>query len=135
VKCPGESHFRSWMNMHGGCYVSKRGKFHGVHLDSHCASGMAKTMSRLIKHHAQPSPQSHRNFVISSNTSKHVRKVFTPSASSSSPMKQQSQPEKNLLDGGHPIIVDDLDSTPANIDYPANISVCTKAKRYQNLVW
>src|ERR1700704_1742567 len=120
------------MNMHGGWYVSERGPCRGVHLDSHRASGMAKTTSRLIKHHAQPSPRSHRNFVTSSNTSKRVRKVFTPSASSSSPMKQQSQPEENLLDGGHPIIVDGLDGTPANIDYPANISVHTKAKRYQN---
>ena len=105
-----------------------------VHLDSHRTSSMVKATSRLLKHHAQPSLRSHRNFVTSSNTSKGVRKVFTPSASSSSPVKQQSQPEEDLLDGGHPIIVDDLDGTPADIDYPANISVRTKAKRYQNSV-
>ena len=105
-----------------------------VHLDSHCTSSMVKAMLRLIKHHAQLSLWSHHNFVTSSNTSKGVHKVFTPSASSSSPVKLQSQLEEDLLDGGHPIIVDDLDGTPADVDYPANISVCTKAKRYQNSV-
>jgi len=102
--------------------------------DSHRDSSMAKTNSRLIKHHAQSSPPFRRKFVTSSNTSKRVRQVFTASASSSSPVKQQSQLEEDLLDGGQPIIVDALDGTPPDVDYPADISVHTKAKRYQNSV-
>ena len=50
-------------------------------------------------------------------------------------MEQQNQPDKVLLNNDQPMIVDNmLDGTPADIDCPANISVHTKAKRYQNLV-
>jgi|SRR5947208_13778677 hypothetical protein len=93
---------------------------------------MGKGKSRLLTHRAQPPQQSQRKFVTSSNTSKRVRKVIT--ASSSSLVEQQSHPGKDLLDSGQPMIVDDLDGAPCDIDYPANISVRTKAKRYQNSV-
>jgi|SRR6267142_1368046 len=90
---------------------------------------MVKTKSRLLTHHAQPAQ---RKFITLSNTSKRVRKVFTASASTSSLV--QNQLEEESLDGGQSIIVDDLDGTPADVDCPANISVRTKAKRYQNSV-
>jgi len=62
-----------------------------------------------------------------------VRKVFTASASSSSLVEQEDQPEEDLLDECQPMIVDDLD-VPIGVDYLANISVHTKAKRYRNSV-
>jgi hypothetical protein len=90
---------------------------------------MVKKKSRLLTHHAQPAQ---RKFITLSNTSKRVRKVFTASASNSSLVRNQL--EEELLDGGQSIIANDLDGTPADIDCPANISVRTKAKRYQNSV-
>ena len=100
------------------------------------SKGMVKAKSRLLTHHAQPSQPPQRKFVTLSNTSKRIRKVFTASASgSSSPLvEQRNQPEQELLDSSQPIIMDNLDSAPTNVDYPANIFVCTKAKRYQNSV-
>jgi len=50
-------------------------------------------------------------------------------------MEQKNELEEELLDSGQPMTVDDdLDGTPADTDCPANISVCIKAKRYQNSV-
>ena len=50
-------------------------------------------------------------------------------------MEQKNEPEEEILSSGHSMIVDDLDGIiPTDIDCPANISVHTKAKRYQNSV-
>lgn len=96
---------------------------------------MTKKRSRLLTHNDQP-PQ--HEFVTFSNTSRRVRRVFTSSASTSTLGEQQNEPEENLLDyhGGQLSVVDDLDGALAGVDYhePAQISVRTKAKRYQNSV-
>ena len=55
--------------------------------------------------------------------------------SSSSLVEQQNKLEESLLDNDQPMVVDDLNGTPADIGHPANISVHAKAKRYQNSVW
>jgi len=104
--------------------------------NSHRTCSMPKKVSRprLLTHHAQLSQQPQHNFVTLSNTSNRVRKVFTASASSSSLVEQEDQPEEDLSDSCQPMIVDDLDGNASGIDYPANISVHTKAKRYENSV-
>jgi len=105
------------------------------HSNSQRAHGMPKAKSRLLTYYAEPSGRSQRKFATLSNTSKRVRRVFTESTSSSALVEQQNQPDEALLDNDQPMIVDDmLDGTPADIDCPANISVHTKAKRYQNSV-
>ena len=95
---------------------------------------MAKTRSRLLTHFSEPSQRSQHRFSTLSNTSKHVCKVITESTSSSSLVEQQNQPEEALLDNVQPMVVDNLDGTPADVGHTANISVRTKAKRYQNSV-
>jgi hypothetical protein len=99
-------------------------------------TSMVKGKSQLLTHHAsaQPSQPSKHKFVTLSNTSKRVRKVFTASTSSSLLVEKQNELEQELIDSGQSIIMDDWDCTPAEIANPANISVCTKAKRYQNSV-
>ena len=89
---------------------------------------MTKKKSRLLTHHVERSQRSRNKFPTLSNSGSRVRKVFTESTSSSSLVGEQNQLEEV------PMIVDDLDHTPVEIDYPANISVRTKAKRYQNSV-
>jgi len=95
---------------------------------------MAKAKSQLLTHYAEPSQRSQHRFATLSNTSKRVRKVFTELMSSSSLVEQQNQLEGALLDNDQPMVVDDLNDAPADIDHPANISVHAKAKRYQNSV-
>ena len=95
---------------------------------------MAKAKSRLLTHYAEPSQRSQHRFITLSNTSKRVRKVFTESTSNSSLVEQPNQPEDVLPDNDQPMVVDDLRGTPTDISHPAKISVCTKAKRYQNSV-
>jgi hypothetical protein len=94
---------------------------------------MAKVKSRLLTHYAEPSQWSQHRFATSSNTSKRVRKVFTESTSI---VEQQNQPEEASLDNDQPMVVDDLYGTPqaADIGHLSNVSVRTKAKRYQNSV-